>query len=243
MKSIFLSALLLAATFSMAQQKLPYQNASLPIEQRVKDLLGRMTPEEKAGQLNQLNGGAFTGPALGDEGQKAKMMLVRDAKVGSLLNVTGVADTRAIQQVAMQTRLGVPLLFGYDVIHGYRTVFPIPLAEACSWDLQQIQKNSSVAAKEAAASGIHWTFAPMCDISNDPRWGRVMEGAGEDPYYASLVAAARVKGFQGDLKGKENIMSCVKHFHSLRRRRKNDKHSFVTYLTIKRACTRRTTSN
>lgn len=212
MKQFFVSLFILASSISFAQQKLPYQNASLPVEQRVKDLLGRMTPEEKAGQLNQLNGGAFTGPALGDEGQKAKMMLVREAKVGSLLNVTGVADTRAIQQVAMQTRLGIPLLFGYDVIHGYRTIFPIPLAEACSWDLDQIQKNSAVAAKEAAASGVHWTFAPMCDISNDPRWGRVMEGAGEDPYYGSLVAAARVKGFQGDLKGKENILACVKHF-------------------------------
>lgn len=212
MKQFFVSLFILASSISFAQQKLPYQNASLPVEQRVKDLLGRMTPEEKAGQLNQLNGGAFTGPALGDEGQKAKMMLVRAAQVGSLLNVTGVADTRAIQQVAMQTRLGIPLLFGYDVIHGYRTIFPIPLAEACSWDLDQIQKNSAVAAKEAAASGVHWTFAPMCDISNDPRWGRVMEGAGEDPYYGSLVAAARVKGFQGDLKGKENILACVKHF-------------------------------
>lgn len=212
MKYIFVSLSLLVTSVAFAQQQLPYQNAALPIAQRVKDLLGRMTPDEKAGQLNQLNGGAFTGPALNEEGQKVKMQLVREGKVGSLLNVVGVADTRAIQQVAMQTRLGVPLLFGYDVIHGYRTVFPIPLAEACSWDLQQIQKNSAVAAKEAAGSGVHWTFAPMCDISNDPRWGRVMEGAGEDPYYGSLVAAARVKGFQGDLKGKENIMACVKHF-------------------------------
>jgi beta-glucosidase len=212
MKNIFVLPLLLVTCIAFAQQKLPYQNAMLPVDQRVKDLLGRMTPEEKAGQLNQLNGGAFTGPALGDEGQKAKMIQVREGKVGSLLNVVGVADTRAIQQVAMQTRLGIPLLFGYDVIHGYRTVFPIPLAEACSWNLDQIQKNSAVAAKEAAASGVHWTFAPMCDISNDTRWGRVMEGAGEDPYYGGLVAAARVKGFQGDLKGKENIMACVKHF-------------------------------
>ncbi len=212
MKSILVSALLLVTSFSFAQQKLPYQNVALPVEQRVKDLLSRMTPEEKAGQLNQLNGGAFTGPALNDDGQKSKMQLVKEGKMGSLLNVVGVSDTRAIQQVAMQSRLGIPLLFGFDVIHGFKTIFPIPLAEACSWDLQQIEKNSAVAAKEASAAGLHWTFAPMCDISNDPRWGRVMEGAGEDPYYAGLVSGARVKGFQGDLKSNQNVMACVKHF-------------------------------
>ena len=113
---------------------------------------------------------------------------------------------------AMKSRLKIPLLFGLDVIHGYKTIFPIPLAEACSWNLDQIETNSSVAAKEAASAGIHWTFAPMCDISNDPRWGRVMEGAGEDPYLASVISAKRVKGFQGNLKGNENVMACVKHF-------------------------------
>ena len=138
--------------------------------------------------------------------------MVKDGRVGSLLNVVGVSDTRAIQQTAMQSRLGIPLIFGYDVIHGYKTIFPIPLAEACSWDLPGIEKNSSIAAKEAAAAGIHWTFAPMCDVSNDPRWGRVMEGAGEDPYYAGLVSAARVKGLQGNLNDNEHILSCVKHF-------------------------------
>lgn len=197
---------------SFAQPKFPYQNPALPIEKRVADLLSRMTVEEKAGQLNQLNGGAFTGPATNDAGQNEKVKLVQTGAVGSLLNVVGVADTRAIQIEAMKTRLKIPLLFGYDVIHGYKTIFPIPLAEACSWDLAAIEKNSSIAAKEAAAAGLHWTFAPMCDVSNDPRWGRVMEGAGEDPYYAGLVSAARVKGLQGNLKDNQHILACVKHF-------------------------------
>ena len=209
----FFSFLFLFITVNMfSQNKFPFQNPKLPIEQRVKDLLSRMTVAEKAGQLNQLNGGAFTGPALNDAGQAEKAKMVKDGRVGSLLNVVGVNDTRAIQQTAMQSRLGIPLIFGYDVIHGYKTIFPIPLAEACSWDLPGIEKNSSIAAKEAAAAGIHWTFAPMCDVSNDPRWGRVMEGAGEDPYLAGLVSAARVKGLQGNLNDNEHILSCVKHF-------------------------------
>ena len=212
MKYFFSSVLLLIAITTFSQNKFPFQNPKIPIDQRVKDLLFRMTVTEKAGQLNQLNGGAFTGPALNDAGQTEKAKMVKDGRVGSLLNVVGVADTRSIQQIAMQSRLGIPLIFGYDVIHGYKTIFPIPLAEACSWDLPGIEKNSSIAAKEAAAAGIHWTFAPMCDVSNDPRWGRVMEGAGEDPYYAGLVSAARVKGLQGNLNDNEHILSCVKHF-------------------------------
>lgn len=212
MKYFFSSVLLLIAITTFSQNKFPFQNPKIPIDQRVKDLLFRMTVAEKAGQLNQLNGGAFTGPALNDAGQTEKAKMVKDGRVGSLLNVVGVADTRSIQQIAMQSRLGIPLIFGYDVIHGYKTIFPIPLAEACSWDLPGIEKNSSIAAKEAAAAGIHWTFAPVCDVSNDPRWGRVMEGAGEDPYYAGLVSAARVKGLQGNLNDNEHILSCVKHF-------------------------------
>ena len=212
MKLFFLITCTAFTMHSFAQTKLPYQNAALSIEKRVSDLLSRMTVEEKAGQLNQLNGGAFTGPASNDAGQNEKVKLVQSGAVGSLLNVVGVADTRAIQTEAMKTRLHIPLLFGYDVIHGYKTIFPVPLAEACSWDLTAIEKNSSIAAKEAAASGVHWTFAPMCDVSNDPRWGRVMEGAGEDPYYAAVVSAARVKGFQGNLKDNQHILACVKHF-------------------------------
>jgi beta-glucosidase len=213
MKKYWILSLVLFGFHAMqAQTALPYKNAELPMEKRIKDLLSRMTLDEKVGQLNQLNGGAFTGPALNDAGQKEKMQQVKEGKVGSMLNVIGVADTRSIQQVAMQSRLGIPLLFAYDVIHGYKTIFPIPLAEACSWDIRQIERNASVAAKEASSAGLHWTFAPMCDISNEPRWGRVMEGAGEDPYYGSLVAAARVKGIQGKLDDSEHMLATIKHF-------------------------------
>ena len=212
MKKVILILAVGMYSFANAQTKFQYQNAGLPIDARVKDLLSRMTVEEKAGQLNQLNGGAFTGPAASDAGQNAKAKQVKDGRVGSLLNVVGVADTRTIQQEAMKSRLGIPLIFGYDVIHGYKTIFPIPLAEACSWDIKGIEKNSSIAAKEASAAGLHWTFAPMCDITNDPRWGRIMEGIGEDPFYGGLISAARVKGFQGKLNDNEHILACVKHF-------------------------------
>lgn len=218
-KQIFVAAaLLLFATVSQAQTKTPatapiYKNAKAPITERINDLLKRMTVEEKAGQLNQVNGGVFTGPAANDPGQKAKIQMTRDGKVGSFLNVIGVKETKNMQKVAVEeSRLGIPLLFGFDVIHGYRTIFPIPLAEACSWDLAGIERNASIHAKEAAAAGVHWTFAPMCDISNDPRWGRVMEGAGEDPYLGGMISAARVKGLQGNLNDVNHIMSTVKHF-------------------------------
>jgi beta-glucosidase len=209
---------LLAISQMLFAQKKPvttpvYKDPKATIEARIKDLLQHMTIEEKAGQLNQLNGGVFTGPAVNDAGQMGKVQMVRESKIGSFLNVTGAKETRNIQHVAVtETRLGIPILFAFDVIHGYKTIFPIPLAEACSWDLPQIQINSGVAAKEAAAAGLHWTFAPMCDISTDPRWGRVMEGAGEDTYYGSLVAAARVKGLQGNLDDVSHILSSVKHF-------------------------------
>jgi len=138
---------------------------------------------------------------------------IKDGKVGSLLNVKGADKTRAMQEIAMQSRLKIPLLFGLDVIHGYKTTFPLPLAEAASWDLQAIEDGSRVAAVEASASGVHWTFAPMVDISRDPRWGRIMEGAGEDTYLGSLIAKARVKGFQGKGFGNTDaVMACVKHF-------------------------------
>jgi beta-glucosidase len=218
-KQFFAMVALLMMTIAVqAQNSKPastplYKNAKAPIEQRIKDLLQRMTLEEKAGQLNQVNGGVFTGPAANDPGQKAKLDLAKKGGVGSFLNVIGVSETRNAQQAVMEnSRLGIPLLFGFDVIHGYRTVFPIPLAEAGTWDLAGIEKNASIHAKEAAAAGVHWTFAPMCDISNDPRWGRVMEGGGEDPYLGGLVAAARVRGLQGKQFDAEHIMACIKHF-------------------------------
>jgi beta-glucosidase len=172
-----------------------------------------MTLEEKAGQLNQVSGGVFTGPAQNDPGQKAKMEDVRKGRMGSFLNVSGVTETKAIQKIAVEeSRLGIPLLFAMDVIHGYKTVFPVPLGEACSWDLDLMEKSCSTAAREAAAAGLHWTFAPMVDISDDARWGRVVEGAGEDPYLGSLVAGARVRGFQGKAYDDAHILSTVKHF-------------------------------
>ncbi len=213
MRHIFITLISLTIVVQAMAQLPLYKDSKQPIDNRVKDLLNRMTVEEKAGQLNQLNGGFFTGPATSDQGQKEKMELARQGKVGSFLNIVGAKETRAMQEIAVkESRLGIPILFAYDVIHGYKTIFPIPLAEACSWDLAQVEKNAAVAAKEAAAAGINWTFAPMCDVSNDPRWGRVMEGAGEDPYYAGLVSAARVRGLQGTEFDNAHIMACVKHF-------------------------------
>ncbi|MCF8247598.1 MAG: beta-glucosidase BglX [Saprospiraceae bacterium] len=196
-----------------AQTDYSYKNKSLPIETRVQDLLGRMTLEEKAGQLNQLNGGVLTGPqAANDPGQQGKLKLLRDGKIGSFLNVVGAAETKAVQKIAIEeSRLGIPLLFAYDVIHGFKTVFPIPLAEACSWEPAMAEKASGIAANEAAAAGLHWTFAPMMDLTRDPRWGRVMEGSGEDPLINSVFAAARVRGFQGNFDN-HHVMACVKHF-------------------------------
>ncbi|HSC53011.1 MAG TPA: beta-glucosidase BglX [Phnomibacter sp.] len=208
----FVAMTMVGLAQNSSPQNAAYKNKSLPVEKRVADLLSRMTLEEKAGQLNQLNGGVFTGPAANDPGQKAKMEMVRKGQVGSMLNVTGAEETRVIQELAMkENRLGIPLIFAYDVIHGYKTIFPIPLADACAWDAKLSEKAASIAAKEASAEGLHWTFAPMMDISHDPRWGRVMEGGGEDPYLGGVIAAARVKGFQGSF-GKDNLLACVKHF-------------------------------
>ncbi|MBX9781674.1 MAG: beta-glucosidase BglX [Chitinophagaceae bacterium] len=181
------------------------------IEQRVDSVLKLMTLEEKAVQLNQYSGDwAFTGPITADND---KIGQIKRGLVGSILNVTGVKHTRELQQYALQSRLKIPLLFGQDVIHGFRTAFPIPLAEAASWDLEAIERSARIAAIETSAAGVHWTFAPMVDISRDPRWGRVMEGAGEDTYLGSLIAKARVKGFQGKgLGNTDAVMACVKHF-------------------------------
>ena len=181
------------------------------IEQKVEALMKRMTLEEKVGQLHQLSGRQMTGP--GSEKFSDKLADIRAGKVGSMLNVKGVAETREIQALALQSRLKIPLLFSLDVIHGYKTVFPVPLGESASWDMEAIEQSAYIAAKEAAASGIHWTFAPMVDIGRDPRWGRVMEGAGEDTYLGSRIAVARVRGFQGEKLGAlDRIMATAKHF-------------------------------
>ena len=192
------------------------QNSDITEKEKfIEDLISKMTLAEKAGQMNQYNGfWDATGPMPEGDYQKKRYNELKSGQVGSMLNVIGVDEIRALQKIAVEeTRLGIPLIFGHDVIHGYKTIFPIPLAESSSWDLDLMEKSARVAATEASADGLHWTFAPMVDISRDARWGRVMEGAGEDPYLGSLVAKARVHGFQGDnLNDINTIVACAKHF-------------------------------
>ena len=198
----FVIGFLLVSFFTSAQSK--------TIDQKVNSLLKQMTLSEKIGQLNQYSGENWaTGPIVIKPNFQSD---IQKGLVGSMLNVLGTKYTRQYQELALKSRLKIPLLFGQDVIHGYKTTFPIPLAESASWDLDAISLSARIAATEASASGIHWTFAPMVDISRDPRWGRVMEGAGEDTYLGSKIAYARVKGFQGNLGDVNSVMACVKHF-------------------------------
>ncbi len=199
---------------TFAQSK-AHMNKSLPIEKRIDLLLKQMTLEEKIGQMNQYNGfWEVTGPAPKGGDAEKKYEHLRKGWVGSMLNVRGVKEVKAVQKIAVEeTRLGIPLIIGFDVIHGYKTLSPIPLAESASWDLEAIQNSARIAASEASAAGINWTFGPMVDITNDARWGRVMEGAGEDPFLGSKIAIARVNGFQGkDLSAPNTIAACAKHF-------------------------------
>ena len=183
-------------------------------EAKIDSLLSVMTVAEKAGQMNQYTSFYdITGPAPEGGTAEERFNQVRDGLVGSMLNVTGAANTRKIQELAMQSRLKIPILFAFDVIHGFRTQFPVPLAEAATFDEDLIQQAARWAAVEASAYGIHWTFAPMVDVSPDARWGRIVEGAGEDPYWGSVVAAARVRGFQGNsLRDETSLAACAKHF-------------------------------
>jgi beta-glucosidase len=180
----------------------------------VERLLSRMTLEEKLGQLTQYTGQwAVTGPAVPETGEDE----IRAGRVGSFLNVYGADYTRRAQEVAVEeSRLGIPLIIGYDVVHGFRTVFPVPLAETASWNLDAAEEAARIAAREAASSGINWTFAPMVDIARDGRWGRIVEGAGEDPYLGSRFAEARVRGFQGPtlagLASDSTVVATAKHF-------------------------------
>jgi beta-glucosidase len=196
---VFFIALIIAFPLSCIAQRL----SDSEIDQRVNALLSKMTLEEKVGQLNQL-----------PDKSPHTMEMIREGKVGSLLGVLGAENVNEAQRAAVEnSRLKVPLIFGYDVIHGYRTIFPVPLASAGSFDPQLIEQAERVAAKEATASGVKWTFAPMVDIARDPRWGRIVEGAGEDPYLGSVVAAARVRGFQGNnIADPESVVACAKHF-------------------------------
>ena len=192
------------------------------IQSQVDELIAEMTPAEKAGQLTQyfyfrLPAGAEAAPALDlDAGRQPEMVesALREGGAGSLLFVTDPAETNRLQRLAVEgNRLGIPLLFGFDVIHGLRTILPVPIAMAASWDPETIERGQSVAAREARAVGIHWTFAPMVDIARDPRWGRIIEGAGEDPYLGAAVAVAQVRGFQGgERPAPDRIIAGPKHF-------------------------------
>jgi len=208
----FAGSLLLCLTGSPGSA---FAQADAQLEKKLDALLAQMTLEEKIGQLNQYSQGFdVTGPAPKEGAQAEMYNQIRQGLVGSMLNVLGADATRKAQELAVNgSRLHIPMLFGYDVIHGYRTIFPVPLGESASWNPATIERSARIAATEAAAAGLHWTFAPMVDVSRDARWGRIMEGAGEDPYLGAQIAAARVKGFQGrDLAAVDSVAACAKHF-------------------------------
>ena len=200
--------LLLLCIFSCFLFPVTHSQAPRDVEQRVNSLLAQMTLEEKLGQLQQLDGEA------NGNFRPEHLDLVRKGLLGSTLNVRGAQRTNQLQRVAVnESRLKIPVLFGFDVIHGYRTIFPIPLAEASSWDPVLAERSAAVAAQEANNVGLRWTFAPMVDIARDPRWGRITEGAGEDPFLGAAFARARVRGFQGnDYGAPDKILACAKHF-------------------------------
>ena len=198
--SIFVVAIL-AATSVFAQNK--------PMNEFIDELMSKMTLEEKIGQLNLLPGNDITTGAVMNS---PLAQLTAEGKLGAVLNVKGQDKIKELQRIAVKkSRLGIPLLIGQDVIHGNQTVFPIPLAQACSWDIKAIENGARIAAKEATAQGINWVYSPMVDIAIDPRWGRVAEGAGEDPFLGCRIGEALVRGYQGNY-GKESAMACVKHF-------------------------------
>jgi beta-glucosidase len=208
MKLAKLTSLLLALVIIFSIPPVSAQTRQPNIERRINALLARMTLEEKLGQLQQLDGEA------NGNFRPEHRDLVRKGLLGSTLNVRGVRRTNELQRIAMEeSRLKIPLIFGFDVIHGYRTIFPVPLGEASSWDTSAAERSASIAAMEARAAGVHWTFAPMLDIARDARWGRIVEGAGEDPYLGALMARARVRGFQGQgYSAPDKVLACAKHW-------------------------------
>jgi beta-glucosidase len=186
-------------------------NKFLPNDPRVDELMKKMTLEEKVGQTVLFTSDwSVTGPSMRDN----YLEDIKAGRCGALLNAYSADFTREIQRAAVEnTRLGIPILFGFDVIHGFRTIFPINLGMSCSWDIDAIEQSARIAAEEAAAAGLHWTYSPMCDISVEPRWGRISEGSGEDPYLGSLISAAMTRGYQGESLSEDNtILACVKHF-------------------------------
>lgn len=203
MKNLFvLLALCVASMNVVAQNK--------PMKEFVDELLSKMTLKEKLGQMNLLPAGNITTGAVQNN---PIVQQIKDGELGGVFNIKGLNEIRTLQEMAIKkSRLCIPLLVGMDVIHGYETIFPVPLALACSWNLKGIENSARVAAIEASAEGVNWTYSPMVDICRDARWGRIVEGAGEDPYLGSLIAKAMVKGYQGDYSLPSNIMACVKHF-------------------------------
>lgn len=209
-KLSILFAIVLSGTISVQAQKSPQD-----MNRFIDALMKKMTVDEKIGQLNlPVTGDITTGQAKSSDIAGK----IKRGEVGGLFNLKGVEKIRDVQKLAVEnSRLGIPLLFGMDVIHGYETIFPIPLGLSCTWDMKAIEESARIAAVEASADGISWTFSPMVDISRDPRWGRVSEGSGEDPFLGSLIARAMVNGYQGkepssQLKRNDEIMACVKHF-------------------------------
>ncbi len=202
-KNLMLVALLMACIPAMAESQ------EGKMKQFIDQLMAKMTVEEKIGQLNLMPGLSAT---TGAEKQADLLKMVENGQLGTIMSLKGVDKLREAQDIAVKkSRLGIPLLFAMDVIHGYETIFPIPLAQSCSWDIEAIEKGARITAKEATADGLCWTFSPMVDIALDARWGRIAEGNGEDPWLGSRIAEAMVRGLQGNY-GKENMMACVKHF-------------------------------
>src|SRR5688572_9344406 len=203
--ALLLSLIIGGQVLSQRPVQLPAKDRA--IEQKINALIGRMTLAEKLGQLQQLDGegnGRY---------RPEHLEMARKGLLGSTLNVRGAKMTNELQRAALESRLKIPILLGFDVIHGYRTIFPVPLGEAASWDLQLMERTAAIAAAEARAAGVHWTFAPMVDIARDARWGRIIEGAGEDTYFGSKVATARVRGFQGaDYSQPNRVMATAKHW-------------------------------
>lgn len=203
MKKLFVLLTLCVVSMNVVAQ-------NKPMKEFVEELLSKMTLKEKLGQLNLLPAGNITTGAVQNN---PIVQQIKDGELGGVFNIKGLDDIRTLQEMAIKkSRLGIPLLVGMDVIHGYETIFPVPLALACSWNLQGIENSARVAALEASAEGVNWTYSPMVDICRDARWGRIVEGAGEDPYLGCLIAKAMVKGYQGDYSLTSNIMACVKHF-------------------------------
>lgn len=211
MKKLIYSIAFLGLAFNTYAQKIKFDKSKSKSE-FIDYVMSQMTIDDKVGQMVQYtyDGGDVTGSAI----DKNYIKYTKQGMMGSVFNATTTDITKKLQKIAVEeTRLGIPLIFGYDVIHGYETIFPIPLGEASSWDLKAIEKSARIAAEETAAGGVHWTFAPMVDIGFDPRWGRVSEGAGEDTFLGSKIAIARVNGFQGkSLYDLNTVLACTKHF-------------------------------